>query len=127
MTTTKLKHQEISAELLAQAEEEFRKGDLLQAVEKGWESVAQYLDAVAEQQGWEHETRRDLHQNATRMFKLTGNFTANCRKMALINVLHVNYYDDPIPAEDVRIALNGVRATLALFEDAERVLNGGQE
>ena len=38
----------------AKADEEFHRGDLLQASEKAWGAVSQHLKASAEERGWAH-------------------------------------------------------------------------
>ena len=43
------RHREISAQFLNHVEDEFRKGDLLQASEKAWDAVAHYVNSVARQ------------------------------------------------------------------------------
>ena len=40
-------HREISAQFLDHAEDEFRKGDLLQASEKAWGAVSHHVNSVA--------------------------------------------------------------------------------
>ena len=45
-------HQEISTQFLTHAEDELRKGDLLQASEKAWGAVSHYVNSVARQRGW---------------------------------------------------------------------------
>ena len=45
-------HREISAQFLDHAEDEFRKGDLLQASEKAWGAVSHYVNSVARQRKW---------------------------------------------------------------------------
>ena len=49
---TVAQHQEISERFLSHAEEEFEKGDLLQASEKAWGAVAHYVKSVAKAAGW---------------------------------------------------------------------------
>ena len=45
--STAARHQEISDVFLEHAEDEFEKGDLLQASEKTWGAVAHYVKSVA--------------------------------------------------------------------------------
>ena len=54
-------YREQSRALLAQAREEFEKGDLMQASEKGWSAAAQMLKAIADERGWPHDDPPELH------------------------------------------------------------------
>ena len=42
-------HREISTQFLEHAEDELRKGDLLQASEKAWGAVSHYVNSIARQ------------------------------------------------------------------------------
>ena len=50
MATT-IRHEEISGRFLHHADEEFEKGDMLQASEKAWGAVAHYVKSVAKARG----------------------------------------------------------------------------
>jgi uncharacterized protein (UPF0332 family) len=54
------RHREISAQFMHQAEEEFGKGDLLQASEKAWGAVSHFVNSVARERGWSMGTHRVL-------------------------------------------------------------------
>ena len=43
-------HRKISTQFLEHAEDELRKGDLLQASEKAWGAVSHYVNSIARQQ-----------------------------------------------------------------------------
>ena len=70
MATTE-RHQDISGQLLSQADAELKKGDLLQASEKAWGAVAHYVKSVASDQGWQNRTHRDVNRNARELIMLT--------------------------------------------------------
>ena len=59
-TTTR--HGEFSARLLDHADEEFEKGDMIQASEKAWGAVAHYVKSVAKARGWPDGSHRDMGQ-----------------------------------------------------------------
>ena len=57
---TAAQHREISAQFLDHAEDEFRRGDLLQASEKAWGAVSHSVNAVARQRSWPLGSHRRL-------------------------------------------------------------------
>ena len=61
---TAAQHREISAQFLDHAEDEFRRGDLLQASEKAWGAVSHCVNAVARQRSWPLGSHRRLIENA---------------------------------------------------------------
>lgn len=93
MATT-ARHQEVSARLLRHAEEEFSKGDLLQASEKAWGSVAHYVKSIARQEGWSNRSHRDVGRNADRLIALTDDPRRNELLFEAMEKLHVNFYED---------------------------------
>ena len=70
MATT-ARHEEISIRFLDHAEEEFEKGDMLQASEKAWGAVAHYVKPVAKANGWSDGSHRDIANNARRLLDRT--------------------------------------------------------
>ncbi len=91
---TAARHQEISARFLKHAEEEFNKGDLLQASEKAWGSVAHYVKSIARQEGWPNRSHRDVGRNADRLIALTDDPLQNELLFKAVENLHVNFYED---------------------------------
>ena len=79
--------------LLKGAEEEYAKGDLVQASEKLWGAVASLLNAIAEVRGWKHVSHRDYHIIVDNLFKET-----NDRELLICfdaaSKLHANFYHD---------------------------------
>ena len=61
------RYEEISLHLLEQAEEELDEGDVLQASEKIWLSVAHELKAIAQQLGWNPRYHNHLRAIASYM------------------------------------------------------------
>ena len=79
--------------LLAQAYEEFAKGDFVQASEKGWGATAQMLKAIAQERGWRHFSHRDLYI----ALDLLRHETGDAELGVLFNAgssLHVNFYEN---------------------------------
>ena len=88
------RHREISSQFLEQAEDEFRKGDLLQASEKAWGAVAHYVNSVARERGWPMGSHRDVNDNASRLIRRDQTSSEHFRKLAVMNALHANFYQD---------------------------------
>ncbi|MDE2817254.1 MAG: PaREP1 family protein [Chloroflexota bacterium] len=81
-----------SRRFLAQAQEEFNRGDMLQASEKAWGAAAQAVKATAEQRGWEHSTHVRLFENIKRISQETGDAELH-DLFHVANSLHQNFYE----------------------------------
>ena len=102
-------YRDASRLLLSQATTELAKGDLRQASEKGWGAAAQIVKAVAEQQGWEHDSHRLLFGAVSRLAVKTGHEDLKLL-FHLANTLHVNFYDDLMDSGMVETALGSVES-----------------
>ena len=116
-TTTR--HEEISERFLDQAEEEFEKGDMLQASEKAWGAVAHHVKSVAKARGWPDGSHRDIWDNASRLLDLTPDPDGNRTKFALVNVLHVNFYEEDLDPKDVELGVRDARTLIDVMREAE--------
>ena len=101
------------------ADEEFEKGDMLQASEKAWGAVAHYVKSVAKARGWPDGSHRDIWDNARRLLDLTPDPNGNRRKFALVNVLHVNFYEDDLDPKDVELGIRDARTLIDAMREAE--------
>ena len=108
MATTE-RYETISAVFLDHAEEEFEKGDMLQASEKAWGAVAHYVKSVAKANGWSDGSHRDIAVNARRLLDLTPDPEGNRKRFALINMLHVNFYEEDLDPKDVEVGIRDAR------------------
>ena len=100
-------HREISAQFLSHAEDEFRKGDLLQASEKAWGAVAHFVNSVARAQGWPVGSHRHLIENATELLARDGANAAHRRRLLrTVEALHANFYQAAWDEVMVRDALD---------------------
>lgn len=81
-----------SRRFLAQAQQEFDRGDMLQASEKAWGAAAQAVKATAEQRGWEHSTHARLFENINRISRETGDDELH-DLFHVANSLHQNFYE----------------------------------
>ena len=118
MATT-VRHEEISSRFLDQAEAEFERGDMLQASEKAWGAVAHYVKSVAKARGWPDGSHRDIADNAKRLLDRAPDPDGNRTKFALINVLHVNFYEEELDSKDVKLGIGHARALIAAMREAE--------
>lgn len=100
--------------LLEEAEAEFEKGDLVQASEKSWGAVAQYLKAIATERDWGQDTHAHLVQVADRLWEETGN--DEMRKLfGSAESLHANYYQTSRSESWVRHAMDDVRRYVGML------------
>ena len=100
--------------LLEEAEAEFGKGDLVQASEKSWGAVSQYLKALATERDWGHDTHAHLVQVAD----MLAVETQNDEIMTLIDTaqgLHANYYQCNRSEAYVRRAMDDVRRFVGIL------------
>ena len=118
MATTE-RHEEISDRFLDHAEAEFERGDMLQASEKAWGATAHYVKPVAKARGWPDGSHRDIWDNARRLLDLTPDPDGNRDKFALINVLHVNFYEEHLDPRDVERGIRYARALIDAMREAE--------
>ena len=118
MATT-ARHEEISERFLDQADEEFEKGDMLQASEKAWGAVAHYVKSVAKTRGWPDGSHRDIWDNARKLIRLTSDPDDNRRRFVLVNALHVNFYEEELNAREVQLAVMDARALIEAMREAE--------
>ena len=108
---TSQKHQQLSEHLLAEARQELTAGGLPQASEYGWGATSQILKAIAEQRGWEHHRHRHYLRIASRLRAETGDGDI-LRLFAAARVLHENFYENDMSADDVADGLDDVEALL---------------
>ncbi len=85
---------------LSQAWDELNKQDLCQASEKGWGAAAQMVKAVATTRGWRHDSHRQLLLSVKMLARESGNLDL-WAPFGGAQMLHANFYDDFMDAEDV--------------------------
>ena len=118
MATTE-RHEEISDRFLDHAEAEFERGDMLQASEKAWGATAHYVKSVAKARGWPDGSHRDIADNARRLIDLTPDPDGAREKFALINMLHVNFYEEALDSRDVELGIRDARALIDAMREVE--------
>lgn len=92
-------------ELLQKARDELGSGDVRQASEKGWGATAQMLKAIAQKDGIPHHSHAALARIASDVHRQTGEENI-ATWFAIAQNLHVNFYEDNLSPEFVRIYLN---------------------
>ncbi len=119
IVATAEQHISISNQFLEQSEDEFRKGDLLQASEKAWGAVSHYVNAIARQRGWPLGSHRHLIDNAREVFtRDPDNAPHHRRLLRSIEALHANFYqaflDEESAGEGIEDAKELIEALKAL-------------
>ena len=111
-------HREISAQFLDHAEDEFRKGDLLQASEKAWGAVSHYVNSVARQRGWPLGSHKHLIENGNKLISRDPAH-ANHRRRLLrsVGALHANFYQAFLDEDSVRDGIEDARELIRTLED----------
>ena len=99
------RYEEISQQLLEQAQEELDRGDILQASEKMWGATAHAVKAHSQQRGWNYHAHGNIRDAA--------NYIATERNrrdlvfiFAATESLHSNYYEHQLEASEVQVGLD---------------------
>ena len=108
-------HTEVSRQFIGEAEKYLMQGDLLQASEKAWGAAARKAKAIAEDRGWEHTRHGHLFAAIGNIVSETGR-TEVRRLFREANVLHINFYEGWLTAEDVSESLEAVKELLELLD-----------
>ncbi len=116
--TTSGRHEAICDEFLVHAEDEFQRGDHLQAAEKAWGAVAHCVNAIAIQRGWKVGTHRRLTDNFNRINGADGD-PADRRRLLFRSAesLHANFYQEFMPPETVRAGIDDATELVAALKD----------
>ena len=111
-------HREISTQFLDHAEDEFRKGQLLQASEKAWGAVSHYVNYIARQRGWPLGSHRRLIDNANNLISRDpANAEHRRRLLRSVEALHANFYNAFLDEESVREGVQDARELIRALED----------
>ena len=121
MATT-ARHQAISDTFLEHAEDELKKGDLLQASEKTWGAVAHHVKSVATARRWPKRSHRDVVKNAERLVDASDDPEQYLRMLAMVENLHVNFYEEKYGEKRVRQGIEDARRLIGGMKAAESLL-----
>ena len=117
---TSEKHREISAQFLDHAEDEFRKGDLLQASEKAWGAVSHYVNSVARRRDWPMGSHKNLQNNATKLIRRDPAHASDRRRLLRsVEALHANFYGAVLDEDSVREGIADARELIRALEDLD--------
>ncbi len=106
----------LSCRLVRQAQEEFDRGDRLQASEKAWGAAAHAVKAVAASRGWNHNSHRLLFDVVDQTASDMG--TPELRELFLVaNALHQNFYENWQSANFVQSGIYQVNRLVDLLDD----------
>ena len=115
---TAAQHREISAQFLDHAEDEFRRGDLLQASEKAWGAVSHSVNAVARQRSWPLGSHRRLIENANKLISRDPVHASHRRRLLRsVEALHANFYQAFLDEDSVREGIEDAKELIRSLED----------
>ena len=111
-------HREISTQFLDHAEDEFRKGDLLQASEKAWGAVSHYVNSVARQRNWPLGSHKRLIENANKLISRDPTHASHKRRLIRsIEALHANFYQAFLDEDSVGEGIEDAKELIRTLED----------
>lgn len=111
-------HREISSQFLEHAEDEFRKGDLLQASEKAWGAVSHYVNFIALQRGWPLGSHNHLIDNANNLISRNPAHAEHRRRLfRSVEALHANFYQAFLDEDSVREGIEDAKELIKALED----------
>ena len=111
-------HREISAQFLDHAEDEFRKGDVLQASEKAWGAVSHYVNSVARQRKWPMGSHKQLIENANKLIGRDPDHASHRRRiLRSVEALHANFYQASLDEDSVREGIDDAKELIEALED----------
>ena len=115
---TSEQHRDISNQFLDHAEDEFRKGDLLQASEKAWGAVSHYVNSVARQRNWPLGSHRQLIENANELISWDPAHAIERRRLLRsISALHANFYQAHLDEDSVREGIEDAKDLINALAD----------
>lgn len=110
-------HREVSDTFLQQAIAEFEAGDLLQASEKAWGTVAHYLKSVAKFRGWPNRTHSDLTEIADDLGYETDDLNRMRDLYFSAGQMHQNFYEDTLSHGQVSRGVDNAREFIDRLEN----------
>ncbi len=117
MATAK-QHREISFQFLEHAEDELRKGDLLQASEKAWGAVSHFVNSLARQENWPVGSHQRLIENANMLISRNPVHASHKRRLLRsIQALHANFYEAFLDEDSVREGIEDAKELIKTLDD----------
>ncbi len=116
MATQTENHMSISRRLILHADDQFHKGDFLQASEKAWGAVAHFLKAHATRRGLRHSSHYDLRQVVNHLVRETG--VDRIRVLfSVCESVHANYYEAWMSEDELEKSIGDVKELISLLEE----------
>ena len=84
--------------------------------------MAHYVKFVAHEEGWPDGTHGDIARNARKLIVLTDDPNTNRVIFQAMNALHVNFYEDDLDEDDVRISVQNAGTLIAEMKMAKHRL-----
>ncbi len=109
----------MSLRFVLQAREELKVGNRLQAGEKAWGAVAQYLKIIGEARGWQHGSHRQLESIGRHIRAEYPDFGSEEFADALSDAYHKghrNFYENWSTPGEVEDVVEGVEKALPVLE-----------
>ena len=109
----------ISQRFIIHAREDLEGDNRLQAGEKAWGAVAQYLKIIGEQRGWYHKSHRQLDSIGRH---LVAEYDQAQLAVALSDAYHKgheNFYDNQRSFEEIEETIEEVEEALPLLESLQ--------
>ena len=115
---TSEQHQEISSEFLNAAEDELRKGEILQAGEKAWGAVSHRVNSIALKRGWPIGSHKRLIENVNQVLSTDPARAVDRRRLfRSVEALHANFYQAFLDENSVREGINDAKELIEALED----------
>ncbi len=108
-------YRETSRRLMRQADDEFEKGDFLQASEKAWGSASQSLKAMGALRGLRHSSHWEVRLVARHLVNETGQARIG-ELFRSGESLHANFYEAWMPEDEVRESIDNMKELVGLLE-----------
>ena len=103
------KYAELSQWCIAEAENYLRRGNYIQASEKGWGAVAQALKAIADDRGWKHGGHRRILDIIQQIADERHDREELMRLFGAAQSLHTNFYEDWLDSDTIAIYMEDSR------------------
>ena len=111
-------HREISNQFLNHAEDELRKGELLQASEKAWGAVSHYVNSAARERNWPMGSHAQLIENVRKLISQDPDHVSHMRRLfSAIQGLHANFYQAFLDEDSVREGIEDAKELIMTLED----------
>ena len=102
---------------IRQADEEFEKGDFLQASEKAWTAASEYIKSLAAQRGLVPQSHRELRWSLHQIAGKHDRYNRLSELLAIGESLIVNSRDDWMSPQWVSLSIEDTKELISILED----------